>query len=208
MIAVMGQELLIKLDIGSAHSVVSERVWKSLGSPTLTTAPKLSAYGGFPLSVLGRAIVTVGFQGKTKELELIVVKSASTSLLGRKWINSFQRLHSWFDNAPNNNVIAGGTYITELCNEFSKLFEPGLGKMLNYKAHIYIKPDARFRFFKPRPVAFAIRSKIETELDRLLKFKVIEPVQTAECGARPVVPVAKPNGAVRICGDFKVTVNT
>ena len=53
-----------------------------------------------------------------------------------------------------------------------------------------------------------MKEKIETDLARLLKLGVIEPVQTAEFGATPIVPVPKPNGAVQICGDFKVTVNT
>ena len=53
-----------------------------------------------------------------------------------------------------------------------------------------------------------MKEKIETDLARLLKLGVIDPVQTAEFGATLIVQVPKPNGAVRICGDFKVTVNT
>ena len=53
-----------------------------------------------------------------------------------------------------------------------------------------------------------MKDKIETDFARLLKLSVIEPVQTAEFGATPIVPVPKPNGPVRICGDFKVTINT
>ena len=51
-------------------------------------------------------------------------------------------------------------------------------------------------------------AKIEDDLRRLQKLRVIEPVETAEFGATSIVPVPKPNGAVRICGDFKVTTNT
>ena len=105
-------------------------------------------------------------------------------------------------------MLINDSRITSLCNEYNNLFEPGLGKILNYRAHIYLKPDGRIRFFKPRPVAFAIRAKIEADLDRFLKLGVIEQVQTAEFGATLVGPVAEPNWAVRICGDFKVTVNT
>ena len=42
----------------------------------------------------------------------------------------------------------------------------------------------------------------------VLKLGVIKQVQTAEFGATLVGPVAEPNGAVRNCGDFNVTVNT
>ena len=120
-------------------------------------------------------------------------------------MKAFPILQKCLQEAPVNQIVTN-TCLSELCSEFSRLFEPGLGKILNYKAHIYIKPGARFRYFKPRPVAFATRTKIEADLDRLLKLGVIEPVETAEVGARPIVPVAKFNGTVRICGDFKVTV--
>ena len=37
------------------------------------------------------------------------------------------------------------------------------------KAEIYVDPMERPRFLKARPVAYALREKIETELDRLVK---------------------------------------
>ena len=50
-VAVCGTRLEMELDTGSGHSVASEQVWKALGSLLLIPAPKLSAYGGFPLMV-------------------------------------------------------------------------------------------------------------------------------------------------------------
>ena len=53
---------------------------------------------------------------------------------------------------------------------------------------------------------FALRGRVEQELDRLHESGVIEPVEYAEWAA-PIVPVIKSDGSVRICGDYKVTVN-
>ena len=50
------------------------------------------------------------------------------------------------------------------------------------------------------------RDRVKKELDRLLQAGIIEPVQTAEWAA-PIVPVVKSDGSIRICGDYKVTVN-
>ena len=49
-------------------------------------------------------------------------------------------------------------------------------------------------------------AKVEMELDRLVKIGVIEPVQHSDW-ASPIVSVVKQDGTVRICGDFKQTVN-
>ena len=76
-----------------------------------------------------------------------------------------------------------------------------------FKAHLDVKPDAQYRLFKPRPGPYAFRSKIETELEKLEGLGIISKVAAAEFSTTPIVPVLKPNGQVRICGDVKVTVN-
>ena len=48
---------------------------------------------------------------------------------------------------------------------------------------------------------------MELELDRLTQERVIEPIQFSDWAA-PIVPVLKSDGeSIRICGDFKVTIN-
>ncbi len=47
---------------------------------------------------------------------------------------------------------------------------------------------------------------MEVELERLLNDKILEPVKFSEWAA-PIVPVIKPDNSVRICGDYKLTVN-
>ena len=48
------------------------------------------------------------------------------------------------------------------------------------------------------------RAKIEQELQCLQDQKVIEPVQMSEWAAL-IVPVLKPDGSIRQCGDCKLT---
>lgn len=69
-----------------------------------------------------------------------------------------------------------------------------------------LKENVKPVFCKPRPVLFAMRGKIEKEIDRLIANKIIEPVESSEW-ATPIVPVVKSNGDIRVCGDYKVTVN-
>ena len=60
---------------------------------------------------------------------------------------------------------------------------------------------------KAHPVAYAMKEKIEKELDRLISLGILEPIQFSEW-ASPIVPVLKSDGSVRICGDPKVTLNS
>ena len=61
-------------------------------------------------------------------------------------------------------------------------------------------------YYKARPLPYAMRTKVDNELKRLEENGIIEPVKFSDWAA-PVVPVLKPNGDIRLCGDYKVTVN-
>lgn len=77
--------------------------------------------------------------------------------------------------------------------------------MQGYEAKIHVDPEAQPRFCKAQSTA--MRGKFEAELDRVVKDGILEPVQFAEWAA-PIVPMLKSDEkSVRICRDFKVTVN-
>ncbi len=68
---------------------------------------------------------------------------------------------------------------------------------------LLVNDEAKPKFFKPRPVPFLLRDKVEKELDDLQAKGIISPVQISA----PIVPVLKQNGKLRICGDFKLAIN-
>ena len=69
-----------------------------------------------------------------------------------------------------------------------------------------MQPQAAPRFYKPRLVPFAIRAAIGKELDLLKKQGIIKKASHSKWAA-PIVPVPKKDGQLRICGDYKVTIN-
>lgn len=78
--------------------------------------------------------------------------------------------------------------------------------MKGVQVKIHVDTAAEPRFYKPRPVPFALRQRVEQELERLQRDGIIEPVKFSEWAA-PVVPVVKSDGGIRLCGDYKLTVN-
>lgn len=74
------------------------------------------------------------------------------------------------------------------------------------KATLSVKENTNPKFCIARSVPYALKPKVEEELDRLEKERIIQRIDHSEW-ASPIVPVLKPNGEVRICGDYKVTVN-
>ncbi|KAL5506647.1 hypothetical protein EMCRGX_G008350 [Ephydatia muelleri] len=99
-----------------------------------------------------------------------------------------------------------GSPVESLIQRYSDLFRNDLGKMRHFKATLKLLPDVQPKFHRPRPVPFALKEAVERELDRLEEAGVIEKVTHCEWAA-PVVVVPKKNGTVRLCGDYKVSIN-
>ena len=94
-----------------------------------------------------------------------------------------------------------------MLSRHKSLFKDELGTMQGVKAKLFVKPESKPKFFKPRQVPYALSGAIEQELDRLENMGVIEKVRYSEWAA-PIVPVVKPDNSIRVCGDYKVTVNS
>ena len=69
-----------------------------------------------------------------------------------------------------------------------------------------VKKDAKPVFKKARLVPFSLKEAVEKELDRLTKDGIMTPMMHSEW-ASPIVVVPKTDGRVRICVDYKVSVN-
>ena len=87
-------------------------------------------------------------------------------------------------------------------DRYSEVFEEGLGTITPFFAILSVKPDTRPNFFKPRPVLFALREKVEAKVERLESDGVLEKTSYCEWAA-PVVAVPKHDG-IRLCRDYTI----
>ncbi|XP_043472426.1 uncharacterized protein K02A2.6-like [Leptopilina heterotoma] len=104
------------------------------------------------------------------------------------------------------NMINQHEKVNKLLEEYKELFNNELGEYNGEIIDLKIKEGVKPIFMKPRPIAFAFKCTVESELDRLEKLKVITKVDNAEWGT-PLVPILKPDGKIRVGADYKMTVN-
>ena len=201
-----GKHLQMELDTGSAISVIPIRTYKELFShkPLSETKTRLKTYSGETITPAGIINVLVNYEGQEHNLDLFVVKKDSPSLFGRAWLkhikldwNSIKFLQTGKSTEDN---------VQELLQKYSQIFTAESGKVKGMKASLTLKENAQPKFCKARPVPYALKERVEKELDRLESEGITQKVDHSDW-ATPIVAVPKGDNSVRICGDYKVTVN-
>lgn len=172
----------------------------------------LIAFGEHVSSVLGVTKVKVTFEQQTKILDLYIVEQNHEPLMGREWIRQFHGVdwNKFLEPSADVNALHSPDPNIEVKRLMEKygLEKPSssVGKIENIQVRIKLRPDHQPVFCKARPAPFTLLPKIEAEIDRLVADGVYKKVDTS-LWATPIVPVAKANQRVRICGDYKITVN-
>ena len=150
--------------------------------------------------MIGKWEADVKYNNQTDKLSVIVLEGAGPSHLGRDWLHRFRI--DW----KSLFVIQKGASLENVLTKYEMVFNEGLGTVLGYEAKLVLKENAVPRFCKARPMPYAIKEKIEKELNKLVQEGILQPVELSEWAA-PIVPVVKPDQSIRICGDFRLTVN-
>ena len=195
----------MELDTGAAVSVITQRTYQKIAQqnriqPLQHSDLKLKSYSGETIPVLGCVPVVVRHRQQECELFVHVVDGEGPDLMGRDWLRdlkvTFGKIHA----------LADSTAVQEVLEKHSKLFCNELGCLQGMEVKLNVDRNATPKFFKARTVPLALKEKVEVELENLESMGIISPVESSRWAA-PIVPVLKQNGAVRICGDYKVTVN-
>ena len=198
----------MELDTGAGVSLISKEQYMKLfpDKELIPTDLNLSTYTEECVTPLGFIKVDVDYNNIVhKDMELFVTSAGGPPLFGRDWLKSIKL--DWSKVSSVNYVADGSSKKLELILEkHQDIFAKDIGTIKKIKAKVVMKDGAIPKFCKPRPVAYALRHKIEEDLNRLVHQGIISPVEHSEW-ATPIVPVHKSDGSLRICGDFKVTVN-
>lgn len=205
-----GVKLKMDVDTGSPVCVIPRATykahrhqWPKLQEPKI----KLACYLG-KLPVLGVLSMRVCHKSAEVDCNLIVLDCEGPLLCGRDLLQKLQEqgaavLHV---AAPPLGASPESPPAPAVLDRYSDLCTEGVGLMKGPPVRLHIKPGVTPKFFKARKVPYALLDKVSEALDRLVAAGIISPVTHSEW-ATPIVPVLKKDGTVRICGDFKVTLN-
>ena len=161
---------------------------------------KLKAYNGVRIPVYGEVHLPVVYEQRELILPLIVVDGDGPPLLGRNWLEQLKL--NWRNIFHMSKVDT----LSDVLDRHKMVFDKGLGTIKGFTAEIKLQDGAKLIFCKARTVPYALCQKVKEELDRLEKLGVVKKVERSDL-ASPIVCVPKKDGSIRICGDFKVSVN-
>ena len=171
-LSVNGQTLEMEIDTGVSLSVISEKTYNNLVSknspppPLEKSGTVLRTYTGEEGKPKGSCTVDVCYEGGKYSLPLLVVKEEGPALLGRNWLEESKI------NWPRiKQLTSHDKRLEEILQKHAPLFGEGLGALQVTKARIHVDPTATAMFHKARPVPYALREKIEQDLERLQKAK-------------------------------------
>ena len=149
---------------------------------------------------MGSTDVQVSYEGQTAQLPLVVVKGEGPTLLGRNWLSKIRLNWSKIHHTSSPGL-------SELLSKYDEIFQEGLGTLKGYEAKIEVDPEATPRFCKARTLPYSMRHRVEEELNRLVTEGTLEPVDYSDWAAPIVAVVKSDQKSVRVCGDFRMTVN-
>lgn len=148
--------------------------------------------------------VNVVHDKSTFQSEIYVIDNGNCPpILGRKWIRELRLM------LPLVAHIVSETdrVLLELEQKFKNVFKSGIGTFNRGTISLRVMAGAVPVWRRARVVPFALRSAVDRELDRLQTEGILVPVEDVGEWGTPIVPVVKSSGDIRICGDFKVTLN-
>ena len=149
-----------------------------------------------------KVVASTREQSVASSFIIVDIKNEQRPLLGRDWLLQLRLDWPKLIQYRSLHQVQHKT----LQEDFPSVFKEELGLLLGIEADIELKEGAKPKFCKSRPVPFALREKVEEVIRQQVADGELEPVDHSLWVA-PIVIVTKKNGDIRICADFKVTVN-
>ncbi|KRY17328.1 Transposon Tf2-9 polyprotein [Trichinella patagoniensis] len=199
-LSIEGKRCQLEVDSGSDVTIISEQTFEDFKKLKLApTTLSLVSFLGKQVKLMGSCLVNVDYSIIHTRLRIFVAKGNCPNLLGLEW---FEPLGIRIEGINHIN----SSPVESALRKYQAVFTPDLGCYAGEPVSLDLDPSVPPVRMKARKVPLALKEKIDMELDKLVKQKVLEPV-SHPVWATPIVTPMKPDVSVRICGDNKRTIN-
>ena len=201
-----GKPCMMELDTAAGFSIMSKSEYlKKFADKPLT--PSQVILKSEVLEVSGEMHCDIVYKGKQYSLPILVANyDAKPTLLGKNWLCHIKLEWGEIFCILKGDALSANSQLNDLLSKHSELFTESYEGMKGLEAHITMRGDAKPVFVKARRVPYALKEQVERELDKLENKGVIKKTEKS-CWASPIVVVPKADNTVRICGDYKSTIN-
>ncbi|GBN34921.1 Uncharacterized protein K02A2.6, partial [Araneus ventricosus] len=187
---------------GSDYSIISsdelDRLWPNKKPKIFPLTFQLCDYQKSPMRIRGQIYVNVRYANFKVKLRLLIAEGSRKNLLGIEW---FEPLGIKFVCGYRTEID-----IEFVLEEFKDVFSEDLGSYKGPAISLPIDPKFPPISFKARNIPLAMRKKVDVAFDKLLDQGVLEPISNPRWST-PIVPIIKQSGEIRLCADYKVTIN-
>ena len=143
---------------------------------------KFKTYSGEIIRAQRQAVIPIEYENQSLKYTLYIIEGDRPNLLGRDCVAKI--CLKWQELFSMN--IESKTNLGDLLHKFEDIFSGELRTMRDNekmwdseKAKIYLKPNSIPKFLKARPVPYALKNKIELQIDRMVK-NIWESVDVSE----------------------------
>lgn len=198
-----GTDMWFQVDSGACRTIIGSTTFEALAvRPSLRPADIELHRFEDPKPIVFRGVfdAEVHFRDRRLTLPVLVSNGNGPSLLGRDWFAPMGL------GVSGVNSVSDFNDIYSMVKEYPTVSSPHHGCFTGPPVHIAVPADAQPRYQACRRVPFPLMTKMEEAIDKQVAQGVWVPYQDYRW-ASAIVPVAKKNGSLRLCADYKGTVN-
>ena len=204
-----GKVCQIEVNTAADYSDMSKSVYfdKFADKPLNPSKVKLKTYTGVVLDMSGEMQCDIVYKGKQYSLPMVVANyDARPTLLGRNWLCQIKMEWGEIFSISDGNLVSAQSQLNDLLSKHRELFEESYEGMKGLVANITMKSGAKPIFVESCRVPYAVKEKVEQELDKLERHGVIKKTDKSSW-ASLIVVVPKSDNTVRIFGVYEATIN-
>ena len=203
-----GQAVKVLVDTGASADIIARKDFQKLaGIKAGKTNRRLLPYGSkIPLKLNGEFLASTAANGREVQSCWLIAAHGQVSLLSGTTaellglIATGERVNQVTEKGPAKRTL------DQILTDHKEVFEERLGQLADVKASLKLKENAAPVFRRARPVPYALQDEVDKEPKKWEDAGIAEKIEYSDWGT-PLVVVPKPGGGVRLCGDYKCTVN-